>query len=347
VAHEMLLTVDGAHAAPVAPISLQEAKLLETTHLQQWVVTHPEALAEGAKVVSVEFDKWTTKAGTSVADRLDVLAIDREGRLIVAELKWDKAPGTVTMQAINCAAMASRMSLDDLANVYANYLGGETTPGQALDMLREWAPEISDETLSPPRIVLVASEFGPTVTYTALFLVEQGLDLRLVRYQLYRLPNEKLVLSVSQLLPVPEAEEFMVRPRSSAATKTLTAQARTQKASIPQRLVEGKVIQGGEELKIVVPSGVGQDHEAIRAWLSEKPGRDTVSWCSDAKAPVRWAADGKQYNLTTLIRYIIQEATGEPPLTGVWGPNWYRRDGAVLHQLAEQAKAQTASEDKA
>lgn len=341
MAHEMLLTVNDNAAAPAEPISLTEAGLLETKHLQQWVIDHPAALAEGAMVVSFEFNKWTTSAGKSVADRLDVLAIDQEGRLIVAELKRDKAPDTVTMQAINYAAMVSRMSLDDLAVVHAAHLGAATTPEQALDALREWAPEVSDETLSPPRIVLLAGEFGPTVTNTALYLVEQGLDLRLVRYQLYRLANQQLVLSVSQLIPIPEAEEFMVRPKSSPTTQARTAAALKKNASIPRRLVEQKFIPEGAPLTIAVPAGAEVDQETIRAWLDEEPERARVTWRQDPWKPVVWAVDNTPYNLTTLITKILVGATGEPPTFKVWGPNWYRYNGIVLRVLADQAEQAT------
>ncbi|MFC6015215.1 endonuclease NucS domain-containing protein [Plantactinospora solaniradicis] len=343
MAHETLLTVDGALAVPAEPISMEEAKFWETKHLQQWMVEHPKAIAEGARVVAVEFNKWTTSAGKSIADRLDILAIDQTGRLIVVELKRDKAAGAVTMQAINYAAMVRRMSLDDLAEIYAAHLGEGTSPESALDTLREWAPELSDETLSPPRIVLMAGDFGPTITNTALFLVEQGIDLRLVRYQLYRLANQQLVLSVSQLIPVPEAEEFMVRPKSSPATQAMATQARTKNASIPERLVANELIAEGDKLKIVVPGGVAEDRETIRIWLSEQVERSVVTWRPDAKSPVIWAVDNKSYNLTGLIRRIIEQATGEDPRTQVWGPNWYQVNGVVLHQFVEQAD-KTATE---
>lgn len=344
--HEMLLTVDGDVAELATPISLTDAGLLETKHLQQWVIAHPAALGEGAMVVSFEFNKWTTKAGKSVADRLDVLAIDQQGRLVVAELKRDKAPDTVTMQAINYAAMVSRMSLDHLAAIYAAHLGAGTTAEQALDVLREWAPEVSDETLSPPRIVLLAGEFGPTVTNTALYLVEQGIDLRLVRYQLYRLANQQLALSVSQLIPVPEAEEFMVRPKSSPATQAQTAAVLKKNASIPRRLVEQKIIPEGAQLTIAVPAGAEVDQETIRAWLNEEPERARVTWRQDPWKPVVWAVDNAPYNLTTLITRILVTATGEPPTLKVWGPNWYRYNGVVLRMLADQAdKATTDNQE--
>jgi hypothetical protein len=54
--------------------------------------------------------------GQPTYDRLDVLALDRSGRLVVAELKRDRAPDTVSMQALNYAAMVSRFSLDILTD---------------------------------------------------------------------------------------------------------------------------------------------------------------------------------------------------------------------------------------
>jgi hypothetical protein len=174
----------------------------------------PELIGDGVKVVTFEFGRWITGTATPTAERLDVLV----------ELKQrDRAPDTVTMQAINYAAMVHRFSLDTLADVHAEHLGAGATPHQAREQLTAWASGIADETLGPPRVVLIAAEFGPIVTNTALFLREVGLDIRLVRYHLFRTAAGELVLSVAQLLPIPELEQFMVRPRSSRPATASTS----------------------------------------------------------------------------------------------------------------------------
>jgi hypothetical protein len=124
-----------------------------------------------------------------------LLALDRAGRLIVAELKRDIAPDTVLVQTLNYAAMASRFNLDLLAEAYGARRGGDLSTAELQDVLREWAPALTDETLAPPRMVLVAEDFGPVLRNTAMFLIEQGLDLRLVRVQLYRMSNGTLALT--------------------------------------------------------------------------------------------------------------------------------------------------------
>jgi hypothetical protein len=71
-------------------------------------------------------------------------------------------------------------------------------------------------------------------------------------------------------------------------------------------------------------------------WLAEDPDRSLVRWRQDARAPAEWAVDGKAYNLTTLIRQVIESATGLPARTQVWGPNWYQSlDGTVIHKIAD------------
>lgn len=331
---EQLYIVDGPAAVPALRVSLSEAGLRERDHLQEWVLAHPEILGDEARIITFEFDRWITGTGQPTWERLDVLALDRTGGLVLAELKRDRAPDAVMVQALNYAAMASRFTLDDLVDAYASHRG-EVDAEQLLEELREWAPSLSDESLSPPRIVLVAEDFGPVLTNTAMFLIEQGLDLRLVRLQLYQLGNT-LAITTSQMLPVPEAEEFMVRPRSAAPTQRSTRAAAKRRASIPQRLVNARVFADGEELQIVVPEGVGEDRDAIVRWLSEDSQRAVVRWHNDPAQPVEWAIDGTSYNLTTLLRQIIEAATDEAPRTQVWGPNWYRsRDGEVLHKIAD------------
>ncbi|MEW2592716.1 endonuclease NucS domain-containing protein [Micromonospora aurantiaca] len=332
---ELLFTVDGITAVPAQPITLAEAGLLERKHLQQWVIDHPQLIGDGIKVVTFEYGRWASTTG-STASRLDVLGLDRTGRLVVIELKRDRAPDTITMQAINYAAMASRFTLDLLAEVHAAHLGAAVTSQQALADLMEWSEGLSDETLGLPRIVLMASDFGPAVTNTALYLYEAGIDIRLVRYQLYRTVSGEKVLSVAQLLPVPDAEEFMVRPRSSSGTQAASRASGERKAAAVQRLIAHQAIADGTPLMISVPDLVDQDREAIRGWLGEDPDRARVRWHNDVNGPVEWAVDGKRYRLIELIRFIIHAATGQPPRAQLWAQNWYRsEEDQTLHQLAE------------
>lgn len=103
MAEEQLYTVEGAKATPAERVSLTEAGLLERQHLQEWVIAHPEILGEDVLFVTFESDRWITGGGAPTWERLDVLALDRAGRLIVTELKRDVAPDAVMVQALNAS----------------------------------------------------------------------------------------------------------------------------------------------------------------------------------------------------------------------------------------------------
>jgi hypothetical protein len=231
MADELLFTVVGPHAAPAEPIGLAEAGLKERSDLQEWVLAHPEILGSGVKVVTFEFDRWATSSGPTPQDRLDVLGLGTDGRLVVAELKRDKAPDTTEMQAIKYAAMVSRFTTESLAEQYARFRkahGESMTSDEALGELQAHAPEISIKTLRQPRIVLLARDYPMVVTASVVWLCERGLDISLMQFQAYRAtaPDEhgvshsQVLVSVSQLYPVRDVEDFMVSPERHQALES-------------------------------------------------------------------------------------------------------------------------------
>jgi RecB family endonuclease NucS len=116
---EMLFIVDADKATPVDRVDLSDLELRERAHLQEWILANPAVLGPGVEIVTSEYDRWQTAEGDPVLDRLDILGIDPDGRIVVAELKRGMAPHTVHMQAINYAAMVSRLTPDDVAELYS------------------------------------------------------------------------------------------------------------------------------------------------------------------------------------------------------------------------------------
>ena len=73
--------------------------------------------------------------------------------------------------------------------------------------------------------VLAADDFGPEVTATVLWLRSFGLDARCVRLTPYRLGAD-LVVESSALIPLPEAEEYLVRRQKKDVARTVRESAR-------------------------------------------------------------------------------------------------------------------------
>jgi hypothetical protein len=214
MAGELVYRVNGTTATTMKTSTLEAAGLRERQHLQEWVLANPAILGPDVMVVTSEFDQWFSKDGRD-PDRLDILGLGQDGRLIVAELKRDLTPDLVTMQAINYASRASRFSPDNLADAYLSFHRNRpdavATADEALSVLEDHAPTLSPDTLRNPRIVIVAGDFTPKVTSAAVWLSERGIDISLTRVQAYAM-DEGHVITVSQVWPVPQAEDFVVSP---------------------------------------------------------------------------------------------------------------------------------------
>lgn len=218
---EIVFEVSGNAARPLMATSLEAEGLLERLHLQQWVLRHPELLGDELLIITDEFDRWQDASGRSIGDRLDVLALDKGGRPVVVELKRGAAPRLTDLQAVGYAAMVSRFSVDDLVDAHGVFLGRQGTPSDPDEVrtileMHTNSGKLSDHLLRSPSIVIMAESFAPAMTASVVWLSEQGVDISLREFTLYR-SGEQLVLTLSQVWPVREVEDFTVRPRRQDA----------------------------------------------------------------------------------------------------------------------------------
>lgn len=314
---EIVFEVSESKATRAQTISLEEAGLRERAHLQEWVVANPDVLGEGVMVVTIEYGQWVSSTGLVERDRLDVLGLGTDGRLVVAELKRGAAPETVEMQALKYAAMASRFDLDRLAEVHAAFLAsrGETvSDSEALERLNNHSQfAIDAETLRSPKVVLLAASFPHTVTSTAVWLSEMGVDISLVQFQAYRV-GDRVLVSVSTLYPVPDIEEFTVAPTRS-----------TRRSAAKPELPEVEWTQADY---IRLAAIVKNTSLAALDLCSTSPGEWVALRDIEARAErTRYEARGDLAGLTMMVKHRFDRSNW--PFTIGWeaggpGQAWYR-----------------------
>lgn len=199
--------------APLAATTFEERQLRETADLQRLLRNHIAVVASDLLVIAEEFAEWSDSRR-----RIDLLAIDREGHLVVLELKRGEEGGHMDLQAIRYAAMVSSMTFERAKAVFQSFLDrhqpGEDAESRLLEFL-QWDEPREEEFGRDVRIVLVAADFSKEVLTSVLWLNERDLDIRCVRLKPYLL-NSELVLDVQQVIPLPEAEEYQVRLREKA-----------------------------------------------------------------------------------------------------------------------------------
>lgn len=90
----------------IQPSSFTNEQWRERQHLQPLLRDNPESIDLELFIVSEEFSDWE---GSS--RRVDLLGLDKEGNLIVIELKRVEEGGHMELQSIRYAAMISAMDL--------------------------------------------------------------------------------------------------------------------------------------------------------------------------------------------------------------------------------------------
>ena len=104
----------------IVPLTLRQFGDLgfkEREHLQEWIAKQPSCLGEELLVIQKEFAGF---ADTN--ERLDLLALDKQGSLVLIENKLDDTGRDVTWQALKYASYCSRLRTDEIHKIYQEYL---------------------------------------------------------------------------------------------------------------------------------------------------------------------------------------------------------------------------------
>ena len=91
---------------------------------------------------------------TGLGRSIDLLGIDREGHVVVVELKRDRTPRDVVAQALEYAAFAARLDVDELESIFDEYprdspeLNLAFSHREYFDRLRPWRSTRTSGSLS-------------------------------------------------------------------------------------------------------------------------------------------------------------------------------------------------------
>ncbi|MFO7904512.1 MAG: hypothetical protein R6U98_17750 [Pirellulaceae bacterium] len=286
----MLFRIDteGREAEPVSADSFSELHYHERYDIQEWVLNNPRLLGEDLLVVTSEFSGFD-----KTSERLDVLALDRRGKLVVAELKRTAIGTIADLQALRYAAYCSTLQLTDVAEMRAAFRtrrGNQTSNEEALEEIQRFVEEPEFEELDDkPRIILAADDFGPEMTATVLWLRSFEVSMSCVRLTPYTV-DDQLVVDSTVLIPLPEAEEFVIRREKKEASR---ARASSEKPTI-EEFVEGipedirsffvrlrnHVLANDDVKETVFNTLVSYRRESDNSW---------ITWLQHTKTQVRFA----------------------------------------------------------
>lgn len=194
-------------------------KIRERQDLQRILRDQVEVLDQDIFVLSEEFGKW--EEGKR---RIDLLAIDRNANIVVIELKRTEDGGYMELQAIRYASLVANMTFEQAIRAHKEYLVSRNIDEDAEQRLLEflgWDGPNEEDFGADIRIILVSGDFSKELTTSVLWLNEKGLDVRCIRLRPYKL-DDQLILQVEQILPLPEAQEYIIGVREKQRSELIS-----------------------------------------------------------------------------------------------------------------------------
>jgi hypothetical protein len=128
--------------------------------------------------------------------RLDVLALDRSGDLIVIEVKRGRTPRETVAQALDYASWASRLAAADVIDLYRRHNGRELPA----DFHRQFGVALPETLGSRHRVIVLAADLGEPLRRMVTYLAnDMGLPINAATFRLYGVADRTIV-SVDWLL---------------------------------------------------------------------------------------------------------------------------------------------------
>jgi hypothetical protein len=198
--------------------SFKQNRIRERQDLEKWVIQNPEILQEELLIIHSEYSRFD-----KTSERPDIVALARDGKIVVIELKLDDSGKSVEFQALKYASYYSNTSFDDLVSLKA-----ENQKENKMEQIRTemenfiTQPEF-EQIDDKPRIIIVSKTFRPEVTSTILWLRKFDVDISCVKLTPYKIDENRIGITSQKIIPLPEAEEYLINVQKKENTaKTLT-----------------------------------------------------------------------------------------------------------------------------
>lgn len=310
--------------ARLKPVRFSDLGFGERTHLQEWIANEPEALGEELLIIQKEFAGFD-----DTKERLDLLALDKTGALVIIENKLDDSGRDVVWQCLKYASYCSGLTKAAIADIFQQYIDKYNLGSRADERICTFLEkeDFSEVILNPgnqQRLILVAAQFRKEVTSTILWLLKHGLRLQCFKATPFR-HGDDVFLTLDQVIPLPEAEEFMIgvaaKEQEEQVVERGQATRHTLRTAFWHQTLEALEKAGVELYGNVSPS---KDH-----WLSAGSGLSGVHYsmifCHDF-AGIQFVLDGTKERNKALFDHLHERRAEIEKRFGA-KLEWRRMDG--------------------
>lgn len=199
--------------------SFYENQLKEREHIEEWIRKDPEILGEELLIIAHEYDRF------EVNERLDLLALDKEGNVVVIEVKRDTTGSGVDFQALKYVSYCARLTPIDILELYAEYLTVHDATLDAkvelMDFLQlEDEEELNSVLNTKQRIIIVGKEIDKRILSVCTWLYENSIDIKCVTIKPYIL-GDQLIMDVDQIIPPYQLEDYYINKKEQGNNRKI------------------------------------------------------------------------------------------------------------------------------
>lgn len=194
--------IEGKRLHELTPKRFSELGLRERFDIQEWIEKAPRILGEDLLIIGKEVILASGK-------RLDLLAIDKTGAMVVVELKRDDSGDAVEWQAIKYASYCANWLPEEIFRQFSVYL--EVSEPEARQAIEQFLDADLEDLNKTQRIILVSRQFNSEVASAVFWLREQGLDIQCTRLAPFVDQEGRLFLTPDTIIPLPEARDYIER----------------------------------------------------------------------------------------------------------------------------------------
>ncbi|MDE2860475.1 MAG: endonuclease NucS [Chloroflexota bacterium] len=192
----------------IEEVDFRQLGLQERQDIQEWVAVNPGILGDDLLIVGKEF-----RGFDRTDERLDLLGVDPDGKLVVIELKRDDTGADAHWQAIKYASYFRRASAEQIVGMLAGYKNVSTEDSEE-ELVQHLGGDDLNSLNNDQRIILASHRFAPEVTSAALWLNSKtpGEELiTCVTLTPFRdADTGALYVQAATIIPVPGEEDYVI-----------------------------------------------------------------------------------------------------------------------------------------
>lgn len=200
---------------PIKEVNFTDIDMDERYCIQQCIISSPDVLGEQLLIIQEEFSEFE-----NTDERLDLLALDKNGNIVVIENKRDDSGKDVTWQAIKYASYCSTLTREEINKIYGKFLIKKNIEGTPEDLIAKFLTgsdfssdqsEFVDYPSDEQRIIMVSHNFRKEVLSAVQWLLNKNIDISCVQLKPYLKNDGEVLLDSDVILPQPEMKEYTLK----------------------------------------------------------------------------------------------------------------------------------------